>query len=254
VVASTPIAASATADSITAATFTPTGGAATAAGVTDAYVAGSTTALGINVFANPTVVFGITGTPTYGYGQVVDLGFAGSPAAGDSLSSVTGSDDQGNVFISGSAINTYVPGEHQITALVSTNAGGGASAVFTYDVNSPNLTAVKTTKTGQVEFDVKYLQAGSVAAEVLDGKTVFGKVTKTVSVGKTTEITVTPTAAGKKIVAAYNKPAPKPKHGKAKKAKAKPGFKVKLSVLYTATNWSYAGNQPTIIKSGITIK
>ena len=255
VVASTPLAANATADSISGATFTPsTGGSALAAGVTDAYVSGSTTALGINVFANPTVVFGITGTPTYGYGQVVDLGFAGTPAVGDSLSSVTGSDDQGNVFISGSAINTDVPGEHQITALVSTNAGGGASAVFTYNVNSPNLTAVKTTKTGQVEFDVKYLQAGSVAAEVLDGKTVFGKVTKNVSVGKTTEITVTPTAAGKKIVAAYNKPAPKPKHGKAKKAKAKPGFKVKLSVLYTATNWSYAGNQPTIVKSGITVK
>jgi hypothetical protein len=251
VVATTPLAASSTADVIASPTYTLGGTTTTTVTTADAYVSPGTTDTGINVFANPTLAFSIGGTPTYSYDQSVALSFTPTLGIGDSLDTLTGYDDQGNAFVPGSEVNTAVPGEHQITAYATTNAGGTAQSTFTYNVNSPGITAVKTTKTGQVEFDIKYLQAGSVAAEVLDGKTVFGKVTKDVSVGKNTEITVTPTAAGKKIVAAYNKPAKKPKHGK---AKAKPGFKVKLSVLYTATNWSYAGNQPTITKSGITVK
>ena len=243
VVSNAALAANQTADAISGATISS--GTFT---TTDTYVANSTTALGINVYADPTVTFSLTGTPTYAYDAAESLSFSSTVGAGDTLSSLLAFDDQSNAFTSGDALNTTVPGEHQITASVLTNAGGSASETFTYNVSSPPLTAFKTTTRGQVEFDLKYDYAGKILAELFDGKTIIGKLSKNVSVGKNTVATVSLNAAGKTLFAKATKVTKKRQRIKGLKG-------LKLTVLYTAGNgWSYIGTQPTITKTAITLK
>jgi hypothetical protein len=216
---------------------------------------------------------GVTNNATYGYGQSVLLGFSATPAANDSIAAngVYATDDQGNTLATGQAVNTDVPGSHQVQVWVQTVDGYLGSQTYSYNVNSPKLTSVKTTKTGDVDFDVEYLAAGSVAAEVVDGKTVIATVTKKVSVGKSTAVTVAPTAAGKKALTKLTTVTKKVKEKYKVKVKVKgkttvetktktvtkttvKAIKVTLSVLYTASDWSYIGTQPTITKAGITLK
>jgi len=216
---------------------------------------------------------GVTNNATYGYGQSVLLGFSATPAANDSIAAngVYATDDQGNTLATGQAVNTDVPGSHQVQVWVQTVDGYLGSQTYAYDVSSPKLTSVKTTKTGDVDFDVEYLSAGSVAADVVDGKTVIAKVTKKVSIGKSTAVTVAPTAAGKKALTKLTTVTKKVKEKYKVKIKVKgktkvetktktvtkttvKAIKVTLSVLYTAADWSYIGTQPTITKAGITLK
>jgi len=245
-------------DNITGVTYSANGTAGTAATVTP---------ITLTVAALPTLsVTGLTSGATYRYGQSVDLGFSATAAANDSLVALYAADDQGNPLTLGQAINTDVPGAHQVQVYVQTADGYLGSQTYSYTVNSPKLTAVKTTKAADVSFGVDYLAAGSVLAEVVDGKTVIGKVTKKITVGKTTTVTVAPTAAGKRLLAKLTttkttKVKEKVKvNGKTvtktktvKKTTTK-SIKATLSVLYTAADYAYIGSQPTIKKTGITLK
>jgi hypothetical protein len=207
-------------------------------------------------------VSGLTNNAIYGYGQSVALGFGATAAVSDSILTNYATDDQGNTLTSGQTINTDVPGGHQVQVWVQTVDGYLGSQTYSYTVNSPKLTSVKTTKTGDVEFGVEYLAPGSVLAEVVDGKTVIGKVTKKVSVGKNTAVTVAPTAAGKKFLAKLTtKKKVKVKVKRKGKTITKTitktttkSIKATLTVLYTAANYGYVGTQPTIKKTGITLK
>jgi hypothetical protein len=248
-------------DAITAAAYdnTPNGGSLTPEAATTA----SVTDLALTVAGLPALsVTGLTSGATYGYGQSVDLGYSATAAANDSLLALYAADDQGNPLSLGQAINTDVPGGHQVQVFVQTADGYLGAQNYNYTVNSPKLTAVKAAKTGDVEFDVEYLAAGSVLAQVVDGKTVIGKVTKKIAVGKTTAVTVAPTAAGKKFLAKLTtikttrvkvKVKGKTKIKIVKKTITK-SIKATLTVLYTAADYSYIGTQPTITKSGITLK
>jgi hypothetical protein len=245
-------------DNITGVTYSANGTAGTAATITP---------ITLTVAALPTLsITGLTSGATYRYGQSVDLGFSATAAANDSLLALYAADDQGNSLTSGQAINTDVPGAHQVQVYVETADGYLGSQTYSYTVKSPKLTSIKTTKAADVSFGVDYLAAGSVLAEVVDGKTVIGKVTKKITVGKTTTVTVAPTAAGKRLLAKLTttkttKVKKKVKvNGKTvtktktvKKTTTK-SIKATLSVLYTAANYAYVGTQPTIKKTGITLK
>jgi hypothetical protein len=257
-------------DAITASAYdsTPNAGSVTA----EAGSTASVTDLSLTVAGLPALsITGLTSGATYGYGQSVDLGFSATAAANDSLVALYASDDQGNPLSLGQAINTDVPGGHQVQVTVQTADGYLGSQPYNYTVNSPKLTAVKAnSKTGDVSFSVEYLAAGSVLAEVVDGKTVIGKVTKKITVGKTTTVTVAPTAAGKKFLAKLTTVKVTRKKVKVKvkvkgKTKTKTEIKITkktttksikatLTVLYTAADYGYIGTQPTITKSGITLK
>jgi hypothetical protein len=245
-------------------TFTPSGDPAIiytqAADPTDIGI----TPLSLTVAGLPTLsVTGLTSGATYGYGQSVDLGFTATAAANDSIVALYANDDQGNPLSLGQAINTDVPGGHQVQVFVQTADGYLGSQSYSYNVNSPKLTAVKAnSKTGDVSFGVDYLAAGSVLGEVVDGKTVIGKVSKKITVGKTTTVTVAPTVAGKKFLAKLTTTKTTRKKVKVKgKTKIKivkktttKSIKATLTVLYTAADYSYIGTQPTITKTGITLK
>jgi uncharacterized repeat protein (TIGR01451 family) len=242
----------ATPDAITPTAYdnTPSGGPLTPELASTA----SVTDLSLTVAGLPTLsVTGLTNNATYGYGQSVDLGFSATAAANDSIAAngVYATDDQGNTLSPGAAIDTDVPGGHQVEVWVETVDQYEGSQTYNYTVNSPKLTAVKAnSKTADVTFDVDYLAAGSVLAEVVDGKTVIGKVTKKVAVGKNTAVTVAPTAAGKKFLAKLT--TTKTVNGKTKTTTK--SIKATLTVLYTASDYAYVGSQPTIKKSGITLK
>jgi hypothetical protein len=238
-------------------------GATTATAGTTATIAD----LSLTVAGLPTLsITGLSNGATYGYGQSIDLGFSATAAANDSLTALYAADDQGNPLTLGQPVNTDVPGAHQVQVFVQTADGYLGSQTYSYNVNSPKLTSVKTTKAGAVSFGVDYLAAGSVLAEVVDGKTVIGKVTKKITVGKTTTVTVAPTAAGKRFLAKLTttkttkvkvkvkrKGKTVTKIKKVKKTTTK-SIKTTLSVLYTAADYGYIGSQPTIEKTGITLK
>jgi hypothetical protein len=227
--------------------------------------------LSLTVAGLPTLsISGLSNGATYGYGKSVDLSFGATAAANDSVTALYAADDQGNTLTLGQPINTDVPGAHQVQVFVQTADGYLGSQSYSYDVSSPKLTSVKTTKAGDVSFGVDYLAAGSVLAEVVDGKTVIGEVTKKITVGKTTTVTVAPTAAGKRFLAKLTttkttkvkvkvkvkvkgKTVTKIKIKKVKKTTTK-SIKTTLSVLYTAADYGYIGSQPTIEKTGITLK
>ncbi len=195
----------------------------------------------MTIAAQPTLsITGVTDGATYGLGQNVVLGYSATAAANDLIAAgnVYATDDQGNTLVSGQAVNTLVPGEHQVQVWVETTDGYEGSQTLSYTVGSPKLTAVKTTKKAAVDFSVKFPTGGRIVASVLDGKTIVGTVTKKVSANKNTAFAITLNAKGKKLLA----------------KSPKKGIKVKLTVLYTATNWTYAGTQPTISKTGLTLK
>jgi hypothetical protein len=248
-------------------------------------VNGSTTAttatitdLALTVAGLPTLsVTGVTSNATYGYGLSVDLGFSAAPGANDSIApnGVYATDDQGNTLATGQAVNTDVPGDHQVQVWVQTVDGYLGSQTYAYTVDSPKLTAVKTTRKGDVDFDVEYLAAGSVAAKVVAGKTVVGQVTKRVTVGNETVVTVAPSAAGRQALTKLTTTTKKVKVRVKVKVKVKvkgktktetktetktvrktttKSTKVALSVLYTAADYGYIGSQPTITKTGITLR
>jgi hypothetical protein len=173
-------------------------------GVSATSVTPTTTTGGLVVLANPTLDFTApTNNQTFALGQVFDANFncaATDPL--DSIDSFFGTDDEGNQIASGAPIDTVDPGTRSLEVDCYSAAGGGDfTESINYKVDSYKLTAVKTTETDQVSFK-SAVPAGKFVAEVIDGKKVIGTTRLTVASRKTARIIVTPTTAGKRLLAA----------------------------------------------------
>jgi hypothetical protein len=159
---------------------------------------------GLVILSNPTLsLLAPTNNQKFSLGQISDASF--NCAVTDPLDAIDtffGTDDEGNQIASGSPIDTIDPGKHSIEVdCYSAQGGGDLSQTVNYTVGSYALSAVKSTKTDQVSFKSK-LPAGKVVAEILDGKKVVGTTKVTVSAKKTLTVTVKPSTAGKKVLAA----------------------------------------------------
>jgi hypothetical protein len=120
----------------------------------------------------------------------------------DSIDSFFGTDDAGNQIVSGAPIDTVDPGTHSLEVDCYSAAGGGqVSQTISYTVGTYSLTAVKATKTDHVSLRT-LVPAGKLVAELVYGKRVIGTTKLTVLLRKTVGVTVTPTEAGKKVLAA----------------------------------------------------
>lgn len=163
------------------------------------------TPAGLIVLSNPTLAFTApTNNQTFALGQVFDANFncaATDPL--DSIDSFFGTDDEGNQIASGAPIDTVDPGTRSLEVDCYSAAGGGDLAeTINYKVGSYRLTAVKTTKADHVSFK-SAVPAGKFVAEVIDAKkVVIGTTRLTVATHKTASITIKPTTAGKKLLAA----------------------------------------------------
>jgi len=183
----------------------------TAVKATPAAASVAATPGGLIVLSDPTLsLTAPVNGQVFTLGQVFDASF--SCAASDPLDSVDsffGTDDMGNQIASGEPIDTVDPGSRTLEIECYSAAGGGyTSQTVGYSVGSYTLTKVSTTtKTGQLSFRT-VLPAGSLTAEVLDGKTVIGKTTTTVTAAATVTgsesvlTKVTPTKAGLKALKA----------------------------------------------------
>jgi hypothetical protein len=159
---------------------------------------------GLTVLTNPTIsLTAPTNNQTFTLGQLFNANFgcaATDPL--DSIDSFFGTDDEGNQIASGAPIDTVDPGAHTLEVDCYSAAGGGdVSQTIKYKVGSYTLTAVKTTKTDHASFK-SLVPAGKFVSELVDGKKVIGTTKTTVLSRKTVSITVKPTAAGKKVLAA----------------------------------------------------
>ncbi len=120
----------------------------------------------------------------------------------DSIDSFFGTDDEGNQIASGAPIDTVDPGAHSLEVDCYSAAGGGdVSQTINYKVGSYTLTAVKTTKTDQVSF--KSARTGRQDRGRGDRRQEGHRHDQvTVASRKTASVTVKPTTAGKKVLAA----------------------------------------------------
>jgi hypothetical protein len=162
------------------------------------------TASSLVVLSNPTLsLLAPTNNQKFSLGQISHASF--NCAVTDPLDAVDtffGTDDEGNQIASGSPIDTVDPGKHSIEFdCYSAQGGGDLSQTVKYTVGSYTLSAVKSTKTDQVSFK-STLPAGKVVAKILDGKKVVGTTKVTVAAKKTLTVTVKPSTAGKKVLAA----------------------------------------------------
>ena len=172
----------------------------TASGVVPTTTAGSLT-----VLSNPSLSFTApANNQSFSLGQVADATFACSATDPlDSIDSFFGTDDEGNQVESGAPIDTVDPGTHTLEVDCYSAAGGGAvSQSVSYSVGSYTLSAVKEAKkTDYVTFQT-VVPAGRIAAEVIYGKKVIGTTSSNVIAQGTASVTVKPTAAGKRLLAA----------------------------------------------------
>ena len=163
---------------------------------------------GLVVLSNPTLGFTApTNNQAFALGQVSDANFncaATDPL--DAIDSFFGTDDEGNQIASGAPIDTVDPGTHSLELDCYSAAGGGdLSESIDYKVGTYTLTAVKRTRTDQVSFK-SAVPAGRFVAEVIDAKkVVIGTTRLTVATHQTASITVKPTTAGKKLLAAIKR-------------------------------------------------
>lgn len=165
----------------------------------------TTTPGSLVVLSNPTITLT---RPTSGlvlkFGQIYDSNFgcaATDPL--DTINSLVGVDNDGNSVASGEPIDSVDAGPNAFEVNCYSGVGGGdLTQSVNYNVKSYTLTSVKTNATtGGVSFK-SLLPAGKGVAELLDGKKVLAKETFKVHSHKTVKVTVTPTAAGKSVVAA----------------------------------------------------
>lgn len=196
--------------------------------------------LSLTIAGPPTLsVDGVVNGADFAYGQGVTLTFSGSAAPGDAIPAgdLLASDEDGNTLRSGSTIDTVIPGTHQVVVWVAAQDGYVGSQTLSYTVASPSLSAVQGTSGGGVQFTVEYLANGTLTAQVLDGTTVLGTLTRNVRAGHSTTFTVRPTTAGRKLLAQAGQQ----------------GIQAELTVLYTASDYAYTAPQPLITQSGIAL-
>lgn len=175
-------------------------GVSTASGVVPATTHGSLT-----VLSSPTLSFTApTSNQSFSLGQSAAAAF--SCAATDPLDSIDsffGTDDEGNQIESGAPIDTVDPGTHTLAVNCYSAAGGGSvSQSVAYSVGSYSLAAVTTArKTDIVRFKT-LVPAGKIASQVIYGKKVIAAATRSQTSRATATVTVKPTAAGRRLLAA----------------------------------------------------
>ena len=201
VVASTPsVGDAAWKDSYSGATYTlAAGGGPT--------VTAATTPGSLVVLSNPAITLTVPATnQSFTLGQVANATFGCTQTDPlDSISAFFGTDDEGNQIQPGQPIDTLDPGTRTLTVDCYSNAGGGdVEQVVTYKVGSYSLTALKESKkTGYVSFRT-LVPAGKLVAKLLYGvkKTVIATATSNVASRGTVSVTLKPTAAGRRLLAA----------------------------------------------------
>ena len=164
----------------------------------------SETTAGLIVLSNPVVSLSAPGNAqVFALGQLADANFSCATTDPlDSIDSFFGTDDEGNQIVTGEPIDTVDPGNHSLEVDCYSAAGGGdASETVGYSVRSYTLTSVKTTRTDYVSFR-SALPAGKLVAKVIDGTTVIGTTTTTLTSAKTASVTVKPTTSGAKVLRA----------------------------------------------------
>ena len=159
----------------------------------------------LTVLSSPSLSFSAPSNGQSFYlGQIANATF--SCAATDPLDSIDsffGTDDEGNQIESGAPIDTIDPGTHSLTIDCYSAAGGGdVSQSVSYSVGSYTLAAIKEArKTDYVSFRT-LVPAGRIVAEVIYGKKVIGTTRTSVTSRGTANVTIKPTTAGKKLLAA----------------------------------------------------
>ncbi len=157
------------------------------------------------VLSNPTLTLTApSNNQSFTLGQVFDANFAcAATDLKDSIDTAFGTDDEGNQIAAGAPIDTVDPGSHTLQVDCYSAAGGGdVSQTVKYRVGSYTLASVRAAKaTHQVSFK-STVPAGKLVAELIDGKKVIGTTRVTVASRKKVSVTVKPTAAGKRLLAA----------------------------------------------------
>ena len=164
-----------------------------------------TTVGSLTVLSNPSLTLSTpTSNQSFYLGQTSDANFACAATDPlDSIDSFFGTDDEGNQIQSGAPIDTVDPGAHTLEVDCYSAAGGGdVSQSVNYTVGSYTLSAVKEAKTTDNVSFKTLVPAGKIQAEVIDGKKVVGTKSLTVGSRKTASITIKPSTAGKKLLAA----------------------------------------------------
>jgi hypothetical protein len=157
------------------------------------------------VLSNPALTFlAPTSGQSFYLGQVSDAGFGCAASdAKDSIDSFFGTDDEGNQIQNGAPIDTVDPGTHTLEVDCYSAAGGGdVTQTVNYTVGSYTLSAIKEArKTDYTSFKA-LVPAGKIVAEVIYGKKVIGTTTVSATSRGTKSVTIKPTNAGKKLLAA----------------------------------------------------
>jgi hypothetical protein len=175
-------------------------GVSTASGVVP-----TTTHGALTVLTNPALSLSSPGNNQSFYlGQSATANFACSATDSlDSVDSFFGTDDEGNQIQSGAPIDTVDPGSHTLEVDCYSAAGGGdVSQTVSYTVGSYTLRAVKAAKKTDVVSFKTLVPAGRIASEVIYGRKVVGHTTTSASVRGTAAVSIRPTAAGRRLLAA----------------------------------------------------
>lgn len=202
---------------------------------------------GLVVLTNPVVSLSApAGGQVFTLGQVSDASFSCATTDPlDSIDSFFGTDDEGNQIVTGEPIDTVDPGTHSLEVDCYSAAGGGdASEKVSYSVKSYTLTTVKTTKkTDYVSFK-SVLPAGKLVAKVIDGATVIGTTTDTLTAAGTASVTVKPSTAGAKVLQAVR--------GKSVKVELEASFTP--APIGSGDNEILPAASSVVTRSGITLK
>jgi hypothetical protein len=181
--------------------------------VGDAYAAASsasgvvpsTTPGALTVLSNPTLSFSSPASnQSFYYGQIVDAAFACTATDPlDSIDNFFGTDDEGNQIESGAPIDTVDPGPHTLEVDCYSAAGGGDVAQsVSYSVGSYTLSAVRVLRGLDAVSFQTLVPAGRLVAEVIYGTKVIARASSSVTSRAKASVTVKPTAAGRRLLAA----------------------------------------------------
>lgn len=163
------------------------------------------TAGSLIVLSNPALTLTApSSNQSFSFGQIANANFscnATDPL--DSIDSFFGTDDEGNQIESGAPIDTIDPGTHSLEVDCYSAAGGGVvSQSVSYTVGSYTLSAIKEAKTTDYVSFRTLVPAGRIVAEVIYGKKVIGSTRTSLTSRGTARVTIKPTVAGKKLLAA----------------------------------------------------
>jgi hypothetical protein len=204
----------------------------------------------LTVLPAPTVsASGIKNDARFTFGQPVTPTFTctqpGDPTA---LSDCSATDDLGNTIASGHRLDTRDPGQHTLTVTATSSDGVTSSAAYDYTVLPDNRFTVSDVTAkggGALTLKLKLPGQGRVTvSETGPRRTRFAGFTRRVSDAASFTVRLTPTAAGRRLLAPVTV-----KKGK-KKTTTIPTVKVTLTITFTPKG----GVKKTITERGIVLK